>query len=233
MYVSVARQVRPKKQATNKSVRCVPQHDKLQPFSFRSLSFWFLALQVVRRVGSCAPAWCQRIYIYMDSALETSRADYLVSAGVCETLAASQPSSDAERTCVLDMLITVAHDPDVLPEQRQVLYRLADLFHLCWSNTWDSLETVNGPSEDRLFSVRCYVPPKCPMVWEGMVAQAEVNACMCGVAATLVRVVQANLSAGGYLDRTRHWIDIAQSRLTVTGQMLRKAEQPLREAEMA
>ena len=169
----------------------------------------------------------------MDAAFESCRADYMVAKDVCETLAAAQPQTEAEKSCVLDMLITVSHSPGVSSADRDVLHRLADLFHVSWTNSWDSLSRGSGPSERNIYELRCYVPPRCPMIWEGMLAEAEVNARMCGVAATLVRSLQGSLPKGGFLDRTRGWIDVAQACLSVTGQKLRREELPLREGEMA
>ena len=168
----------------------------------------------------------------MDAAFESCRADYVVAHDVCETLATLQPQTDAEKSCVLDMLITVSHSPGVSAEDRDVLHRLADLFHVSWTRSWESLSRGSGPSERKTYVLRCYVPPRCPMIWDGMLAQADVNARMCGVAATVVRSVQGSLPRGGFLDRTRGWIDVAQACFSVTAQKLRREELPVQEGEM-
>eukprot|EP00435_Cladocopium_sp_Y103_P076043 s59_g74.t1 len=165
----------------------------------------------------------------MDAALEACRADYLVAKDVCETLAELQPSSEDHKTCVLDMLVTAAHSPHGTEEQRRTLYRLADLFHVSWTRTWEDLDRGRRTSDDNVYEMRCYVPPRCPMIWEGMLSQAELNARLCGAAATLVRGVQASVPLRASLERTRDWIDVAQSFLSVTGQMLRREQPPLRE----
>ena len=104
----------------------------------------------------------------MQHAMETCRADYVVAEDVCETLAALQPQSEAEKACVLDMLITVTHYPQISSEHREVLHRMADLLHVSWTRSWTDSSRGSGPSDCKTYALRCYVPPKCDMIWDGM-----------------------------------------------------------------
>ena len=112
------------------------------------------------------------------------------------------------------------------------MYRLADLLHVAWNHTWESLE-ARGASAHTLYEIRCYVPPTAEETWEAMLAQAELNARLCGVAATVLRFLASSLPQNALMSRALRWIDVAQRCLTVTGQRLRQQQEPPREAELA
>jgi hypothetical protein len=80
------------------------------------------------------------------------------------------------------------------------------------------MRSVASPSED---------------TWEGMIAQAELNARMCGIAATSLRYLYSKLPQNALMDRTLRWIDVAQRCLSTAGQKLRTLQRPPSEAEVA
>ena len=159
-------------------------------------------------------------------------ADFLVEKSVCATLDPRQPDEDPEKSCVLDMLVTAAHAPHLSAEERRSLYRLADLLDVAWNHTWQSSEARVAAADD-LYEIRCYVPPSSEDIWEGMLAQAELNARMCGIAATSLRYLYSKLPETADMDRTLAWIDVAQRCLSTTGQKLRALQRPPSEAEVA
>lgn len=159
-------------------------------------------------------------------------ADFLVEKSVCATLAARSPDEDPEKSCVLDMLVTAAHSPHLFAEERRVLYRLADLLDVAWNHTWQS-SAARVAAADDLYEIRCYVPPPSQDTWDGMIAQAELNARLCGIAATSLRYLYGKLPENARMDRTLTWIDVAQRCLSSTGQKLRALQRPPSEAEVA
>ena len=163
---------------------------------------------------------------------EVRAADFGIERSVCETLAAKAPESLPEKSLILDMLVTAAHAPQLSAEERRVLYRVADLLHVSWTRIWERTQAP-AASADGLIEIRCYVPHSSEEQWERMLAQAELNARMCGLAATSLRYLLTNLSEDARLERTRAWIQQAQSCLTTTGQNLRKMQMPPSEAECA
>ena len=158
-----------------------------------------------------------------------NHADFLMETSVCETLASKAPESDPEKSLILDMLVTAAHAPHLSAEERCVAYRVADLLHVSWNRTWELQAAATRA--DGLIEIRCYVPNSSEEQWERMLAQAELNARMCGLAATSLRYLSTNLSEGAGLERARAWIHHAQSCLTTTGQKLRTLQTPPSEAE--
>ena len=159
-------------------------------------------------------------------------ADFFAEKSVCATLDATQPEEDPEKSCVLDMLVTAAHSPHVSADERRVLCRLADLLDVAWNRTWQSSEARVAAADD-LYQIRCYVPSPSQDTWEGMIAQAELNARMCGIAATSLRYLYSKLPENARMDRTLSWIDVAQRCLSRTGQKLRALQRPPSEAEVA
>eukprot|EP00435_Cladocopium_sp_Y103_P052128 s1676_g16.t1 len=135
-----------------------------------------------------------------------TNADFFVEKSVCATLGAKTPDSDPEKNCVLDMLVTAAHSPYLSAEECRVMHRLADLLHVAWTRSWDSSEARAAPA-DNLHEIRCYVPPCSLETWEAMLQQAELNARMCGLAATILRYQATILPQSGLMRRTQEWIE--------------------------
>lgn len=126
---------------------------------------------------------------------------------------------NVENTCAL--LIKAAGNPDFTEEDRACLYRLSDMLHFAFTESYVTLDSVEG-KKSRL--IPCNVPTRDAATWRDLAEDCTTSADRFENAARLLRELFDHLpQPRAELPQEHFWVDRASTLLVECGVSMRNA----------